>query len=234
MQDEGFFTAMARETHPVDLMCLYLLHGSLQEIPGLLADPETLSFEHLDHRVGDANRWRHDDAETFSLAIEKKVHGRRYGLECRIYFLAGEPYADAVIPYGASIDLPRFMHHLRTHYATAARDWDFDVYTDVGDLRESVILFGNHRELWFQINRGPIVTRQTKPVPRARRRLVTGRLQGNRFGAKKRALDAGNAVFPDRHDAVAGTSPEARAYRRYLAGLRNPPPLRARRPGHPG
>ncbi|MFJ8230804.1 hypothetical protein ACIQ9E_12720 [Streptomyces sp. NPDC094448] len=97
------------------------------------------------------------------------------------------------------------------------------------ELRESVLLFGNHREVWFQVNRGPVVTGRSRLT---RHRLVTGRLQGNLFGAE-RGLTAGSAAFPDRLDAVDGTSPEARAYRRYAAGLRSPLPLRAGRPVRP-
>ncbi|MFD8320884.1 hypothetical protein [Kitasatospora purpeofusca] len=233
---EGLFTRTARDTHPVDLMCLYLLHGSTDRIPGLLVDRGALSFEHLSERVRDADRWNHGDADTFSLYVRQKVHGRLYGLEFRIHFIAGEPFADAVVPFGATVDLPRFMHRLRGHHAAggAAGDWDFDVYTDVRDLRESVVLFGNGREVWFQVNRGPVATgRSSRLIPWHRRRLVTGRLQGNRFGTRTRALDAGGAVFPDRHDAVHGTSAEARAYRRYVARLHNPLPLRVGRPDRP-
>ncbi|MEU6223531.1 hypothetical protein [Streptomyces sp. NPDC047042] len=221
---------MAHDTHPVDLMCLYLLHGSVERIPGLLVDREALSFRHLSQRVRAADHWKYDDADTFSLRVRKKVHGRLYGLEFRICFIAGEPYADAVIPFGAAVDLPRFLHHFRTHYALAGApgDWDFDVYTDVRDLRESVVLFGNRREVWFQVNRGPVTTGRNKPIPWARGRLLTGRLQGNRFGANA-VLTAGSAMFPDRHDVVEGTSAEARAYRRYVARLHNPLPLRVGR-----
>ncbi|MGW6913883.1 hypothetical protein ACWGB8_08700 [Kitasatospora sp. NPDC054939] len=232
---EGFFTRMAHDTHPVDLMCRYLLHGSVDRIPGLLVDRETLSFEHLRAHVRDADRWNHDDADTFSLCIRRKVRGRLYGLEFRIYFVAGEPYADAVIPFGAAVDLPRFLHHFREHYASsgAPGDWAFDVYTDVRDLRESVVLFGNEREVWFQVNRGPVVAGRSRLIPWSRHRLVTGRLQGNLFGANTGALNAGNVVFPDRHDVVEGTSAEARAYRRYVAGLHSPLPLRVGRPVRP-
>lgn len=231
---DGFFTRMAHDTHPVDLMCLYLLHGSVERIPGLLADRETLSFKNLLSRHVRANRWNYEDADTFSLCIQRKVRGRLYGLEFRIYFIAGEPYADAVIPFGATVDLPRFMHHFRGHYASggAPGDWGFDVYTDVRDLRESIVLFDNHREVWFQVNRGPVVT-GSKLMPSNRHRLVTGRLQGNQFGTNTPVLDAGNAAFPDRFAAVEGTSAEARAYRRYVARLHNPLPLRAGRPVRP-
>lgn len=215
-------------------MCLYLLHGSVERIPGLLADRDTLSFKHLSQRVRAVDRWSYGDADTFSLCIKRKVHGRLYGLEFRIHFIAGEPYADAVIPFGAAVDLPRFMHHFRAHYASggAPGEWDFDVYTDVRDLRESVVLFGNHREVWFQVNRGPVVTGRSKPIPWSRSRLVTGRLHGNQFGTNAQ-LHAGGVTFPDRLSAVEGTSAKARAYRRYVARLRNPLPLRAGRPARP-
>lgn len=231
---EGFFTRMAHDTHPVDLMCLYLLHGSVERIPGLLADPETLSFRHLSQHVRAVGRWNHDDADTFSLCIKKKVRGRLYGLEFRIHFIAGEPYADAVIPFGATVDLPRFMHHFRGHYASggAPGDWDFDVYTDARDLREGAVLFGNHREVWFQINRGPVTAGRNMPIPWNRGRLTTGRLQGNQFGTNA-LLSAGSAMFPDRHALVEGTSAEARAYRRYVARLHNPLPLLVGRPVRP-
>lgn len=227
----GPFTRMAHDTHPVDLMCLYLLHGSVERIPGLLVDREALSFGHLSQQVRAADHWTYDDADTFSLRVKKKVRGRLYGVEFRIYFIAGEPCADAVIPFGATVELPRFMHHFRTHYASAGvpGDWDFDVYTDVRDLREGVVLFGNHREAWFQVNRGPVTTGRNKPIPWARGRLLTGRLQGNQFGTNA-VLHAGSVMFPDRHDAVEGTSAEVRAYRRYVARLRNPPPRRVGRP----
>ncbi|MEU6238808.1 hypothetical protein [Kitasatospora sp. NPDC047058] len=226
---------MAHDTHPVDLMCLYLLHGSVERIPGLLADRKTLSFDYLSEHVRDADRWNHDDADTFSLCIRRKVRGRLYGLEFRIYFIAGEPYADAAIPFGAAVDLPRFMHHFRGHHASggAPGDWAFDVYTDVHDLRESVVLFGNRREVWFQVNRGPVVTGRSRLIPWNRHRLVTGRLQGDQFGADTRVLDARGVAFPDRHDVIEGTSAEARAYRRYLARLHSPLPLRAGRPVRP-
>ncbi|MCH5670637.1 hypothetical protein [Streptomyces gilvus] len=229
---DGFFTRMAHDTHPVDLMCLYLLHGSVERIPGLLVGRETLSFKHLSQRVRAVDRWTYDDADTFSLRIKRKVRGRLYGLEFRVHFVAGEPYADAAIPFGATVDLPRFMHHFRGRYASggAPGDWDFDVYTDVGDLRESVVLFGNHREVWFNVNRGPVTTGRHKPVPWARGRLVTGRLHGNQFGTNA-VPNAGSAMFPDRHDLVEGTSAETRAYRRYVSRLHNSPPRRVGRPG---
>ncbi|MFE7530248.1 hypothetical protein ACFU7Y_31700 [Kitasatospora sp. NPDC057542] len=91
---DGFFTRLAHDTHPVDLMCLYLLHGSVERIPGLLVDRETLSFKHLSQHVRTVNRSSYDDADTFSLCIKNKVRGRLYGLEFRIYFIAGEPYAE--------------------------------------------------------------------------------------------------------------------------------------------
>lgn len=231
----GFFTRMAHETHPVDLMCLYLLHGSVEQIPGLLVDRETLSFKHLCQQGHVADRWNSGDADTFSLCIKRKVHGRLYGLEFRIIFIAGEPYADAVIPFGATVDLYRFMHHFRGQYASAGApgDWDFDVYTDKRDLRESVVLFGNHREVWFQVNRGPVTTGRGKPIPWARGRLTAGRLQGNQFGTRVGVLEAGSVQFPDRHDVVEGTSAEARAYRRYVARLHNPLPLRVGPPVRP-
>lgn len=230
---DGFFTWTARDTHPVDLMCLYLLHGSVERIPGLLADREALSFRHLSRHVRSPRHWSYDDADTFSLSVRRRVHGRVYGLEFRIHFIAGEPYADALIPFGAAVGLSRFLHHFRTHYASggAPGDWAFDVYTDITDLRESVLLFGNHREVWFQVNRGPVVTGRSRPA-RHRHRLVIGRLQGNRFGTEH-VLTAGSSAFPDRHDAVVGTSAEARAYRRYVAGLRSPLPLRVGRPVRP-
>jgi hypothetical protein len=212
---DGFLTRLAHDTHPVDLMCLYLLHGSVGRIPGLLVDSRTLSFEQLSRRVRAVDRWSHDDVDTFSLRVKKKVRGRLYGLEFRIHFVAGEPYADAVIPFGATVDLPRFVHRFRARYASGGTpgDWDFDVFTDVRDLRESVVLFGNRREVWFQADR------------RAGR-LVTGRLQGNRFGSSTRP-HAGGVMFPDRLFAVTGASAEARAYRRRVARLRDPLPLRA-------
>ncbi|MEU0100027.1 hypothetical protein [Streptomyces sp. NPDC006267] len=198
---------MAHDTHPVDLMCLYLLHGSVERIPGLLADREASSFGHLSERVRVADRWNHDTADTFSLSIRRKIHKRLYGLEFRISFIAGEPWADAVIPFGATVEIPRFMHHSRAHHASggATGDWDFDVYTDVRDLRESVVLFGNRREVWFQAGRGPVAGR-AEPVPGTRGRLVTGRPQGNRFGTDAPVLAAGSAAFPDRHDLVEGAS----------------------------
>ncbi|MGV9313241.1 hypothetical protein ACWDR0_13750 [Streptomyces sp. NPDC003691] len=230
---DGFFTRMAHDTHPVDLMCLYLLHGSVERIPGLPAGRETLSFGYLSRHVRAADRWSHDDADTFSLSVERKVRGRRYGLEFRMHFIAGEPWADAVVPFGAAVDLPRFLRHFRGHYAPAgaADGWGFDVYTDVRDLRESVVLFDNNREVWFQVNRGPVVAGRSRLV-RSRHRLTTGRLQGNRFGTEP-LVHAGSAMFPDRHDAVGDTSAEARAYRRYTARLHDPLPLRAGRPVRP-
>ncbi|MFI2026303.1 hypothetical protein [Streptomyces buecherae] len=224
---------MAHDTHPVDLMCLYLLHGSVAQIPGLLVDP--LSCARLRQRVPDRDRWTHHDTDTFSLCVRRKVRGRLYGLEFRTYFSAGEPRADAVVPFGATVDLFRFMRHFRAHYASggAPGDWDFDVYTDVRDLRESVVLFGNHREVWFQVNRGPVTIGRAKPTPRPRGRLTTGRLQGNQFGPDAPVLDAGGAAFPDRHDVVEGASAEARAYRRYVARLRDPLPLRVGQPVRP-
>ncbi|MFE3203462.1 hypothetical protein [Embleya sp. NPDC059237] len=231
---DGFFTRAAHETHPVDLMCLYLLHGSLDRIPGLLVDRETLSFEHLSRRVRAVSRSSHDDADMFSLWVRRKVQGRMYGLEFRIYFNAGEPCADAVIPFGAPIELPRFLHHLRGCYGSGAAsgDWDFDVYTDVRDLRESVVLFGNRREVWFQVNRGPVVAGRSRLTPWHRGRLVTGRLHGNRFGTNTQ-LHAGSVMFPDRLAAVVGESAEARAYRRYVARLRDPLPSRPGRSVRP-
>lgn len=228
----GVFTRMARDTHPVDLMCLYLLHGSVERIPGLLAAPGTLSCERLKRQVPAGSRWSHDDADTFSLGVQKNVRGRSYGLEFRVHFVGGEPYADAVVPFGATVDLYRFLRHFRGHYASAG-DGDFDVYTDVRDLRESVVLFGNRREVWFQVNRGPVTDGGGKPAPRARGRLIAGRLHGNQFGANAGVLHAGSVMFPDRADAVAGTSAEGRAYRRYVARLRDPLPLRVGRSGRP-
>ncbi|MFB7475166.1 hypothetical protein [Kitasatospora sp. NPDC056184] len=208
-------------------MCLYLLHGSVERIPGLLADPEALSFRHLSRHVRPEDRAGHDDADMFALSVRRKVRGRLYGLEFRIYFVAGEPYADAVVPFGAPVGLPRFMHRLRGAHGSggAPGDWDFDVYTDVRDLRESVVLFGNRREIWFQVNRGPVVAGRSRLVHGNRGRLVTGRLHGNRFGAGA-PLHAGGVLFPDRLAAVAGASAEARAYRRYVARLRDPLPSR--------
>ncbi|MEU1283462.1 hypothetical protein [Kitasatospora sp. NPDC005856] len=232
---DGFLTRLARETHPVDLMCLYLLHGSVERIPGLLVDRETLSFEHLSRHARAEGRSSYGDADMFSLCVRRKVRGRLYGLEFRIHFIAGEPYADAVIPFGAPVDLPRFVHHLRGHYGSGAApgDWDFDVYTDVRDLRESVVLFGNRREVWFQVDRGPVVAGRSRLIPRGRGRLVTGRLHGNQFGTHSRP-HAGGVMFPDRLAAVEGVSAEARAYRRYVARLRDPLPRRAGRPVRPG
>ncbi|MFF7455472.1 hypothetical protein [Kitasatospora sp. NPDC008115] len=212
---DGFFTRLARDTHPVDLMCRYLLHGSVERIPGLAADRETLSFDHLSRRVRPEHRSRHDDADTFSLHIRRKVGGRLFGVEFRLHFVAGEPSADAVIPFGTPVGLPRFLHRLRANHGSAGApgDWDFEVYTDVRDLRESVVLFGNRREAWFQVDRG---------------RPVVGRLHGNRFGGHAR-LHAGGVMFPDRLAAVDGVTAEARAYRRHVARLRDPLPLRAAR-----
>ncbi|MCX5114945.1 hypothetical protein OOK13_42205 [Streptomyces sp. NBC_00378] len=127
------------------------------------------------------------------------------------------------------------MHYFRAHYASggAPGDWAFDVYTHVRDLRESVVLFRNDREARFQVNRGPVVTGRSKLIPSNRHRLVTGRLQGNQFGTNARVLDAGSVAFPDRDDEVEGTSAEARAYRRYVARLHNPLPLRLGPPVRP-
>ncbi|NEB00985.1 hypothetical protein G3I78_18225 [Streptomyces sp. SID13726] len=199
-----------------------------------MVDRERLSFEYLSRHVRTANHSNYADADTFSLSIKKKVRGRLYGLEFRLYFIAGEPYSEAVIPFGAAVDLRRFMHHFRAHYALggAPGDWDFDVYTDVHDLSESVVLFGNQREVWFQVNRGPVVTGRSKPTWN-RGRLVTGRLHGNRFGTSTQ-LHAGGVMFPDRLSAVGDTSVAARAYRRYVAGLRGPLPLRAGQSVRPG
>ncbi|MEV7775025.1 hypothetical protein [Kitasatospora sp. NPDC086791] len=203
-------------------MCLYLLHGSVERIPGLLADPEVLSFEHLSRHVPVGRRagYEPDDAHRFSLDIKRKVHGRLYGLEFRIYFAAGEAYADAVVPFGAPVALPRLVRHFRGHYASGGGpgDWDFDVYADRGDLRQGVVSFGNRREIWFDVNR---------------RRLDTGRLEGNRFGARGAVPNAGGVMFPDRHEVIEGTSAEARAYRRQVARLYGPLPLRAGRPVRP-
>ncbi|GAA2748888.1 hypothetical protein GCM10010440_51040 [Kitasatospora cinereorecta] len=218
---DGFLTRLARDTHPVDLMCLYLLHGSVERIPGLPADRETLSFEHLSRHVADADRAGHGDADTFSLHIRRKVRGRLYGLELRLHFLAGELWHDAVVPFGATVELYRFLQHFRRHYASggAPGDWDFDVYTDVRDLRQGAVLFGNRREVWFDVGRG---------------RLATGRLTGNqRLGTRTPAPHAGAVMFPDRQPAVDGTSAEARAYRRQVARLRDPLPLQVGRPVRP-
>ncbi|MFF2747169.1 hypothetical protein ACFVVA_16680 [Kitasatospora sp. NPDC058048] len=231
---DGFLTRLAHDRHLVDLMCLYLLHGSVERIPGLLVDRETLSFEYLSRHVRTESRSSHGDADLFSLWIRKKVRGRLYGLEFRVYFIAGEPCADAVIPFGAPVGLPRFMHHLRGCYGSggAPGDWDFDVYTDVRDLRESVVLFGNRREVWFQVNRGPVVAGGSRLISRNRGRLVTGRLHGNQFGTNAQ-LHAGGVLFPDRLAAVEGVSAEARAYQRYVARLRDPLPSRAGRSVRP-
>ncbi|MFF2013920.1 hypothetical protein ACFVWY_33320 [Streptomyces sp. NPDC058195] len=216
-------------------MCLYLLHGSVEHVPGLLADREFLSFAYLTRQHVRASRWNHDDTDTFSLYVKRKVRGRLYGLEFRIYFIAGEPFGDAVIPFGATVDLPRLMHHFRAHYASGGvrGDWDFDVYTHARDLRESVVLFGNRREVWFQVNRGPVTVGQSTLIPRSRSRLTATRLQGNQFGTNTPVLDAGSALFPDHHALITSTSAEARAYRRYVARLRNPLPLRVGRPVRP-
>jgi hypothetical protein len=64
---EEFFTRLAHEAHPVDLMCLYLLHGPVDRIPGLWAYRETLTFEHLSRHVSAAHRSSHGDAHTFSI-----------------------------------------------------------------------------------------------------------------------------------------------------------------------
>ncbi|MFJ6985623.1 MULTISPECIES: hypothetical protein [unclassified Streptomyces] len=228
---DGFFTRAAHDTHPVDLMSLYLLHGSAAAIPGLPADPDALSFTHLDRLVRAVDRSRHGDADTFSLRVARTVRGRRYGLEFRLHFVAGAPYADALVTYGATVELPRFLHHFRAHHAPAGTpgEWDFTVHTDRGDLRESVVRFGNDRQVWFQINRGPVTAGRGRPVPWARGRLLTGRLQGNGFGAP-RPPEAGGPAFPDRHDTLGTASPEARAYRRYVARLSDPLPVKAGRP----
>ncbi|MFI5531256.1 hypothetical protein ACIA8O_22270 [Kitasatospora sp. NPDC051853] len=228
---DGLFTRLAREAHPVDLMCLYLLHGSADRIPGLMAGQGALSFEHLSRHVRPAHHWRHEDADTFSLPVRRKVRGRPYGLEFRLHFLGGEPYADALVPFGAAVDLPRFLHHFRTHHASG--DWDFDVHTDRRDLRESVLRFANGRELWFQINRGPVVAGHARPVPWQRHRLLTGRLQGNLFGPGPHPPTAGSAAFPDPHHTVEPTTPGARAHRRHVARLYDPLPLLPARPPRP-
>ncbi|MFB6891581.1 hypothetical protein ACFCX4_20005 [Kitasatospora sp. NPDC056327] len=213
-------------------MCRYLVHGSVERIPGLLAGPETLSFDHLSRHVRAEHRAGHDDADVFSLFVERKVRGRPYGLEFRIYFVAGRPYADAVIPFGAPVGLPRFMHHLRGCHGSAGApgDWDFDVFTDVRDLRESVVLFGNRREIWFRVSGRPVASGGSGPGHRCR--LVTGRLHGNLFGAQTR-LHAGSVLFPDRLAAVGTASAGARAYRRYVARLRDPLPMRSALPARP-
>jgi hypothetical protein len=216
---EGFFTRLAHEAHPVDLMCRYLRHGSLDRIPGLLADRETLSFAHLDRKVRAADRAGDEsgDAHTFSLTVRRKIRGRLYGLEFRIYFSDGRPWADALIPFGAPVDLPRFLHHFRAHHASggAPGDWDFEVYTDRRDLRQGTVLFGNRREIWFDVSRG---------------RLATGRLEGTAFGARGPVPAAGGVLFPDRHAEVDAGTAEARALRRRLARLDDPLPLLTGRP----
>ncbi|MEH0652964.1 hypothetical protein QA995_26690 [Streptomyces scabiei] len=230
-------------------MCLYLLHGSLERIPGLPVDRETLSLQHLSRHVRAAprraaHRSSSGDAHTSSLAVRKKVRGRLYGLEFRLHFVAGEPCADALIPFGAPVDLSRFMHHLRGHHtlAEAPGDWDFGVFTDVRDLRESVVRFGNGREVWFQVGNhrserlrggtgGRLANGRSRSA-RNRGRLVTGRLQGNRFGTRAPA-HAGGVMFPDPLAAVEEDTPEARAYRRWVARLRDPLPLRVGRTARP-
>ncbi|MFJ5231061.1 hypothetical protein ACIQBJ_14345 [Kitasatospora sp. NPDC088391] len=205
---DGFFAPEVRETHPVELMCRYLWHGSVERMPGLPAHPEALSFEYLARHVRAGDRARYDDADAFSLYSRRKVRGRLYGLEFRICFVAGEPYADAVIPFGAPVDLPRFLRRLRGRPGGAAGDWDFEVHTDAGDLRESVLLFGNRREVRFRTDRG---------------RLTTGRLHGNRFGTSTLPY-AGGVLFPDGLAAVPATSPEGRAHHRYVVRLHGPRP----------
>ncbi|MEV6522914.1 hypothetical protein AB0M43_13280 [Longispora sp. NPDC051575] len=216
---EGFFTRRAHEKHPVDLMCAYLLHGSVERIPGLLAAPETLSYGYLNRHVDARNRASSGDADMFSLSVERKIRGRLFGVEFRVYFDSGEAYADAVVPYGAPVGLARFLHHFRGDHASGGDpgDWDFDVYTDVGFLPQGIVLFGNRREVWYTVNG---------------RRVDVGRLQGNVFGATAHTVAAGGTVFPDRDAGVEGTSAEVRAYRRQMARLGGPLPLRAgRRPG---
>jgi hypothetical protein len=232
---DGFFTRMAHETHPVDLMCLYLLHGSAGQIPDLLADREALSFGRLCERGRDAGHWTSGDADMSSLCIQRKVGGRLYGLVFRIDFTGGEPWSDAVIPFGAAVDLVRFLHHFRGHYVTggAPGNWDFDVYTTVHDPRESIVLFGNRREVFFGVDRGPGQGPVIPGEPKNRHRLVTRRLKGKQFGAGAAMRNAGGPLFPDRLAAVGGTSAEARAYRRYVARLRDPLPLPEGRPARP-
>ncbi|WP_198320497.1 hypothetical protein [Actinosynnema pretiosum] len=116
---DGFFTRAARQAHPVDLMCRYLLHGSVERVPDLLVDPLALSFEHLSGHVRARDHWSHGDADTFSLHLRRKVRGRTCGLEFRLAFVAGEPYADAVIPFGAPVDLRRFLRHFRGRHVPA-------------------------------------------------------------------------------------------------------------------
>ncbi|MEU1553776.1 hypothetical protein ABZ517_13795 [Streptomyces scabiei] len=204
---DGFLTRPAHDSHPVDLMCLYLLHGSLERIPGLPADRETLSFEQLSSHVRAEHR-------------------------------SGSPF-------GAPVDLSRFMHHLRGHHAPAGApgDWDFGVVTDARDLRESVVRFGNGREVWFQVGdhraewfRGGTGGRLPNGRSRSawnRGRLVTGRPQDNRFGTQAPA-HAGGVMFPVPLAAVADDTPEARADRRWVARLRGPFPLRVGRTVRPG
>ncbi|MEV0192697.1 hypothetical protein AB0I39_29725 [Kitasatospora purpeofusca] len=233
---DGFLSRLAHEAHPMDLMCRYLLHGSVERIPGLPADREALSFEHLSRNVRPENRSRYDDADTFSLGVRRKVRGRLYGLEFRLHFVAGEPYADAVVPFGAPVDPLRLVRRLRARYgrSQAPGDWDFELYTDARDLRESALLFGNGREVWFQVNRGPVVAGRSRPLPGTRGRLVTGRLHGNLFGGGTSTRPhAGGLMFPDRLAAVVGGSAEARAFRRYTAGLRGPLPRPTGRPFRP-
>ncbi|MFJ8043667.1 hypothetical protein ACIRBX_24515 [Kitasatospora sp. NPDC096147] len=226
---EGFFSSLVHRIHPIDLMGRYLRHGSAERIPGLAARPETLTFAHLDEHVRPADRARHDDADTFSLYVRRRVGGRSYGLEFRLHFVGGEPYADAVVPFGAAVELPGFLRHFRTHHAVggAPGNWDSAVRTDRRDLREGLVRFGNGREVWFQVGRGPVVTGRPRLIPWHRHRLVTGRLQGNLFGTASPTPDA---AFPDRHPAVGADSAEQRAFRRYLSRLDGPLPLRAARP----
>ncbi|MEU1519065.1 hypothetical protein ABZ490_44205 [Streptomyces sp. NPDC005811] len=72
----------------------------------------------------------------------------------------------------------------------------------------SVVLFGNHREVRFQVNRGPVVAGRSRLVPRNRGRLVTGRLAGHQFGTHAQ-VHAGSVLFPDRLAAVEGVSADA-------------------------
>ncbi|GAA3014626.1 hypothetical protein GCM10020229_27300 [Kitasatospora albolonga] len=212
---DGLLGRPAHETHPVDLMCLYLLHGSADRIPGLTAGQGGLSYEHLLRHVRPEHHWRHEDADTFSLPVRRTVHGRPYGLEFRLQLPRGEPYADALIPFGAAVDLARFLHRLRTHHAPGGRAWT--VYTDRNDLRESVLRFADGREVWFQVNRGPALAGCPRPLPHHRHRLVTGRLQGNAFGPGPHPPTAGSQAFPDPHHLTEPTTPAARAYRRLVA-----------------